>query len=84
MISRWAFLEGTGSKLIFHWWFQFFIWSKSLFNSLVHAFLSQTNEKGEVSSAKSLGFHDNQLINHWCKPETIEDQELNYGNYGIN
>ena len=58
-ITSWACLEGSGLKPIFHWYGQLLIFNKSLFKTFADEVISQTTEKREVSSAKSLGFDDN-------------------------
>ena len=54
-----ACLEGSGLKLIFHWYTQLLIFSRSLFKALADKFVSRTTENRNVPFAKSLGFDDN-------------------------
>ena len=54
----WACLEGSGLKLIFHWYAQLLIFSRPLFQA-ANNFAFRTTKKREVSSAKSLGFDGN-------------------------
>ena len=52
-VTPWAFLDGSGFKLIFHWYVQLLILSRSSFKSLYDKLTSWITESREVSSAKS-------------------------------
>ena len=52
-ITPWAFLDGSGFKLIFHWYVQLLILPKSSFKSIYDKLRSRITESREVSSAKS-------------------------------
>ena len=54
--SSWACMLGSGLKLMFHWKAQLFILFKSSFKFFSDKSLSNITEKGNVSSANSLGF----------------------------
>ena len=45
---------GSGLKLIFHWYVQLLMLTKSLFNSFAVVFVLWTIENNEVSSANNL------------------------------
>ena len=63
-ITSWACSERSGLKLVFHWYAQLLISSRSLFKALVDKFVSWTTENREVSSPKGLGLDDNSFDNH--------------------
>ena len=54
-VTSWVFFDGSGLKLIFHWYAQLLISSKSSFKSIYDELTSWITENREVSSAKSFG-----------------------------
>ena len=57
-ITSWACLLGSGLKLIFHWYAQLLIFTKSSFNSFLVLLLSRITENNDVSSANNLAFDE--------------------------
>ena len=51
-ITSWGFFDGSGVKLIFHWYAQLLILSKSIFEPICDELTSWITEYREASSAK--------------------------------
>ena len=65
-ITSFACFEGSGLKLIFHWFAQALTFAKSWFNSSEDKVISFTIEKSDVSSANNFTSHSKSDEIHVC------------------
>ena len=70
--TSWAYFLESGLKLVFHWYAQLLLFTKSSFNSFLVALPSWITENNDASSANNLAFDETPFgksLMHWYKFE---------------